>query len=161
MFFSIIYLLVSRFHQYHTIQDGLSELVNTTVGRNLQAVGRDSVVLHQNIHHCLCTFQAQLLVELRSTCGRVGITVYGVSRVREFLHLFGQIRDVHHLTRRHLGRTYIEEYGTRRDIRIGNDNFSFSNLYRSVLCSGQSRFELLVGSSHFSNLLLHGREFKR
>ena len=83
LFFSIIYLLVSRFHQYHTIQDGLSELVNTTVGRNLQAVGRDSVVLHQNIHYCLCTFQAQLLVELRSTCGRVGITIYGVSRVRK------------------------------------------------------------------------------
>ena len=31
---------------------------------------------------------------------------------------------------------------------------------RFVLCSGQGRLQLLVGSSHFSYLLLHGRQLK-
>ena len=79
--------------------------------------------------------------------------------MRVLLHLFGQIRDVHHLTRRHLGRTYIEEYGTRCYIRIGNNHFGFRNFgHRLVLCSHQCILQLLVGSSHLCKLCLHGSQ---
>ena len=108
----------------------------------------------------MCTFQAQLLVECRSTGCRVSITVYGVRCIRELFHLFCQIRQVHDFTRRQFSGTNLEEYGTRCDIRIRNNHLCFCYFsHRLVFSLYQCILQFCILCTHDSQLILHSGQF--
>ena len=112
------FLLLCRFYQYYTVQNRLTEFVNTTAGCNFQSIGRDAILLNEQVFNNLCTFQTQLLVESRSTCCRVCISVDCVCSVRRFFYLAGKIWQVHFSLRRQFIRTDLEEYSTWSNVSI-------------------------------------------